>query len=239
MADIAAGGMDFRAGHVIARSFSTLFRNIAPFGLLALVLTSPTYVYAILTGFGDTMAYGAEVIVEQFVIGIVNFLLGYLVTAALVFGTIQNLRNHKVSIGKCFSQGVARMFPVLFIAIVSGILTALATLAFVIPGIIVAIMLWVTIPVAVIERRGLGSLGRSMDLTKGYRWRILYLVFLQLGVLSGIGSLMGVLTAAILVTGVDSSGEFGTTSQTGVLAIQWISSAFISALMAVIAAVFD
>ena len=237
MVDYASVVTEFRAGRVVARSFSTLFRNIVPFGLLALVLTSPTYVYAILTDSGDIMVDDVEITAEPFVLGIIEILLTYLVTAALVYGTIRDLRNNRASVGECFSKGISLMFPVLGVAIVSSILTGLATLAFVIPGIIVGIMLWVAVPVAVVERRGLGSLGRSAELTKGYRWRILVLFLIVFAVIFGVALLMGVATAAITMTGMDNGGDIDATSLMGLLAIEWVFSAFISALMAVIAAV--
>ncbi len=237
MVDYAAAATDFRAGRVMARSFSTLFRNIVPFGLLALVLTSPTYVYHILTGSGDPLAEEVGLSVEPFIIFVAEILLGYIVTAALVYGTIQDLRNERASVGDCLSKGLSLMFPVLGVAIVSGLLTGLATLAFVIPGIIVAIMLWVVIPVAVVEQRGLESLPRSAELTKGYRWPIFFLFLMLFVILIGVGMVMGVIATAIMAAGMDSSGGFSTPALTGLIATEWIISAFISALSAVLAAV--
>lgn len=233
MVEVSAGGMEFRAGSVIARSFSTFFRNILPFGLLALVVTSPTYVYTILTLPSDLAGFETEFSFGSGVTTVVELLLTYLVTAALVYGTIQDLRNNRVSVGDCFSQGLARMFPALGVAILSGILTMLAFVALIIPGFMVMAMLWVTIPVVVIERRGIGSLGRSMELTKGYRWRIFLILLVLFVILIAMSLLIGVVTAGMMFGG---SGEMNTMF-TGVLAMQWILSAFISAFMAVLSAV--
>lgn len=250
MADIAAGGMDFRVGRVIARSFSTLFRNIAPFGLLALVLTSPTYVYVILTrpsGFIEYDGYEMGIGYGAGVIGIVEILLTYMVTAALVYGTIQDLKNNRVNVGDCFSQGLARMFPALGIAILSGIVTMLALIPAIIgmfifplsilvlgiPGLIVLIMLWVAIPVAVIERRGIGSLGRSMELTKGYRWRIFFVLLILIVILIALSFLIGIVTAGIAIGGGAETGA----AVTGTVVMEWILSALISSFMAVTYAV--
>jgi MFS family permease len=234
MAEISAGGMEFRTGSVIARSFSIFFRNIAPFGLIALVLTSPTYVYAILAGAPEPTEFSGfeSAAGGGFAVIIVEFLLGYLVMAALVFGTIQDLRGSKVSVGECFSQGVARMFPVMGIAILAGILTGLATLAFVIPGIIVGIMLWVTIPVAVVERRGIGSLARSSELTKGYRWRIFFALIIMIVIFFGAGLVFGMITFGVLEAAGGTVGAI-----TGILALDWIFSALISMFIAIVYAV--
>lgn len=237
MVDHAAAAADFRAGRVVSRSFSTLFRNILPFGLLALVLTSPTYVYQILTGSGDPLAQELTPSVEPLIIFVVNLLLGYVVTAALVYGTIQDLRNEPASVGECFSKGLALVFPVLGVAIVAYILTMLATFALFVPGIIVATMLWVAIPVAVVEQRGLNSLPRSAELTKGYRWRIFFLFLLILVISFGVGMVMGAIAGIITMVGSDSSRGFSTPALTSLITTQWIVSAFISALSAVLVAV--
>jgi hypothetical protein len=248
MADISASGLEFRTGSVIARSFSVFFRNIAPFGLLALVLTSPTYVYAILAGPSDLAEIGEfeAGVGTQLVVGIIEILLTYLVTAALVYGTIQDLKNRKVSVGDCFSQGLARMLPALGVAIVSGLVTLLAAIpiifaAFIplaipilaIPAVIVLIMLWVAIPVAVVERRGINSLGRSTELTKGYRWRIFFVLLILIAILIAMSLLVGVAIAGMAIGG---SGEMSTTI-TGAVVMEWILSALISAFLAVTYAV--
>ncbi|MDH5558714.1 MAG: hypothetical protein OEZ03_15295, partial [Alphaproteobacteria bacterium] len=210
MADISAGGVEFRAGRVIAQSFSTFFRNIIPFGLLALVVMSPTYIHTFLTlsavdlaaiesgdtdiGFGSAAASLGELF------------LGYLVTAALVYGTLQDMKNNKVSIGECFSQGLARMFPALGIAIVALILTMLGFVLLIVPGFIVMTMLWVAIPVVVTERRGFGSLGRSMELTKGYRWRVFLVAVMMIAILFGLTLPVGGVTAGLIVAGAEMEG---------------------------------
>jgi hypothetical protein len=243
MVDYAAVATEFRAGRVITRSFSTFFRNILPFGLLALVVTSPTYVYMLLTesesmgGPVDPMDFSTSSFVEPLVMYFVNMLLGVLLTAALVYGTIKDLRNDRASVGECFSKGLSLMLPVLGVAIVSTLLTWLAFLALILPGVYVAILLWVTIPVAVMERRGLGSLSRSAELTKGYRWRMLFLFLLLIVVAIGISLLIGAVAASVTLGAMNSSGEFSPASMAGLVAMQWFFSAFLSALMAVIAAV--
>jgi len=235
MADISASGMEFRTGSVIARSFSIFFRNIIPFGLLALVLTSPTYVYVILTRSSESAEFSEFEMLTgggAVVIFIAELLLGYLVMAALVYGTILDLRGHKVSVGECFSQGLARMFPVMGIAILTGILTGLAFMAFVIPGIIIGIMLWVAIPVAVVERRGIDSLGRSSQLTKGYKWRIFFALIILFAIIFGAGAITGVISYGIIESAGDTGGAFA-----GILVIDWISSALISMFVAIVYAV--
>jgi len=274
MAEEAAAVSDFRVGRVLSRSFSTLFRNIASFGLLAVVISSPTYVYAILAGPTamamptDPLDYWPLMNVHSLIVSIANFLLGYLVVAALVYGTVQDLKHRSTGFGECFSRGVSLMLPAIGIAIVMLLILALVLVATFVPGMViigvfiagtgstaievlsivstvalflpalyVRTMLWVTIPVAVIERRGLGSFRRSAALTKGSRWRIFLLVLLLIVV--GIGVSLLLWAVAVTTTGIDLAGRPGARSASfvGPLAIKWIATAFSSAFAAVIEAV--
>ena len=78
------------------------------------------------------------------------------------------------------------MLAVLGVAIVAGIILILGFIALIIPGFIVMTMFWVVVPVAVIERQGVGSsLSRSRFLTYGHRWAIFGIVIL-LGLAQGL-----------------------------------------------------
>jgi len=274
MADHAAAPAGFRVGRVLSRSFSTLFRNIVPFGVLALVISSPTYVYAILAGPTamamptDPLDYWPLMTARSLIVNIANFLLGYLVVAALVYGTVQDLKHRSAGLGECFSRGVSLSLPAIGIAIVMLLILALVLVATFVPGMLIVgifiagtgsaavavlsvgftialfmpalyvrTMLWVTIPVAVMERRGLGSFRRSAALTKGSRWRIFLLALLLIVV--GIGVSLLLRAVAVTVTEMELGGRPGARSASfvGPLAIRWIATAFSSALAAVIEAV--
>ena len=245
------GNAEFRAGAAVARTFSVFVRNFVPFALIALVLTSPTYLYTLLTlSFdGDGSEEISMVDLGQVVVTIIGLLLYFLVTAALVYGTLKDLRGGKAGFGECFSQGLGRMFPVLGVAVVTYIAIFLAALALVIPGIYVAVMLWVTIPVAVVERRGIGSLARSAELTSGYRWRILGALLIYLFVAMGISMLFGVVSAGLIfgsmgpdifTSGADSPEQIlrGMGPMLyAILAVDWVASALISMFGAILVAV--
>ena len=235
MTDISAGGAEFRAGRVIAQSFSTFFRNNVPFGLLAMVVMAPVYIYSFLAMPGDMAALGGgelEAGYGSIAASIAEVLLGYLVTAALVYGTLQDLKNNKASIGECFSQGLARMFPALGVAILSAIIMLVGLILLVIPGLMFMVMLWVAIPVVVTERRGFGSLGRSMELTKGYRWRVFFVAVMLLAIIFGLAMLVGGGIAGLAIGGAGIDGMMQ-----GIVVMQWILSALMTSFMAVVYAV--
>lgn len=262
MTNDSTDGAPFRVGRALSRSFSIYFRNIVPFGLLALVVSAPTYVYQILVGPGDEFAatadlteYWSQFSVEPLVVFIVSFLLSNLVMAALVYGTIQNLKGENAGFGECFAKGIALMLPAFGVGVVYLLVLALVALVVAVPGgivigllvyatgvtvlyflgvpvvlvpiIYVMVMLYVTLPVAVIERAGIGSLKRSAALTNGYRWRLFALLILFVC----IGGAVGAALYLLGLTG-ESSSNF-----TGGMVTQWGLSGVISAFSAVMTAV--
>jgi hypothetical protein len=73
-----------------------------------------------------------------------------------------------------------------------------ATLGFlllIVPGVILMVMWYVAVPACVLEKTGpVRSLGRSRELTKGYRWKVFGLILLVY-VLSILGNAFGALLA--------------------------------------------
>ncbi len=214
---------EFRVDRVLVRGFSILARNVVPFGLLALAFTAPPHLYALAVDQPSEPAATAST--GSVAIFVADILLRYLLTAALVYGTIRELRGSHASLVECLSRGLGLVFPVVGVAILVGVATGLATLLLIIPGLIVATMLWVAVPVAVVERPGvINSLTRSAELTKGYRWPVF-------GVLATVVALNVVLAilAGSLVAGEDDTTAF--------LLVSWIVSAIFGAVIAVVSAV--
>ena len=98
-------------------------------------------------------------------------------------------------------------------------------------GVVVMILLWVAVPAAVVERHGvLASLSRSLELTKGSRWKIL-VIFLLLG--------SWVLVVALFF-GVILTSELGSAVGAGsnlVILAGFIVTVFYTVLWAVLSAV--
>lgn len=168
---------EFRIGRVLSQGISVFFRNILAFGAIAVLAMSPLLFYVLLVDpwviFGDDSGLGTELITR-----VVEGVVGGLIAAAVVYGTSQDLRGRRAGLADCLGRGLAVIFPVLGVALVVNIMISLATLALIIPGLIVATMLWVAIPAAVLEKKGLGALSRSTELTSGYRWKIFGLIIL-------------------------------------------------------------
>jgi len=194
------GGMRrrFEIGRVLGRTFPIWLRNFVPFMILSLVIYSPMLAFAVLAvpdTIGGLRAYRA-------VLFILGWLLGIVVTGALVFGVFRQLRGQPAGLVDCLRVGLARLFPVLAVGILVGLIVAiplvlaavlggifgrngmaLAVLIAVVPAISLFLRYWVSVPVAVVERPGVvASLRRSADLTRGNKGSI-FVVLLVLGVL--------------------------------------------------------
>ncbi len=217
----AGGERRIQVGRVLKQGFAVLFRNIVPFGFLALLLWSPFVILG--------ASRGAPSLTDTFAavgpwIFLFTFVIGGLLNGVLAYGTFMDLRGQRASIGACVGRGLALILPILGVVIVSTIAMAIGTMLLVIPGIIVMLMLYVAVPVAVVERPGvLAALRRSRELTKGNRWRllaILLVVTIITQVASWIGRTVG-----------------GSINPIAGLSAEWVLSSVFGALTAVVTAV--
>ena len=218
---------EFRVGEVLIRGLTILAHNFTPFGLLALAFTAPPFIYALATApdLAPDAAPAVGVSTGDVAIFIVNILLRYLLIAALVYGTIRELRGSRASLGECVSRGLGLVFPVVGVAILVAVATGLATMLLIVPGLIAAAMLWVAVPVAVVEKPGvINSLTRSAELTKGYRWPVFGIIAIVVA-----SNFVLVLLAGAAVSAI--GGE------TASLVLSWILSAVFGAVIAVVSAV--
>ena len=224
-----AGASTFDIGGVLGSGFSISFGNIVPFGLLALIVTSPSFLYGILVATGGMGASG----LSQALASILQLLLNSVATAALIYGTMQVLRNQAVSLNDCLSRGFALVFPVIGLIILVSLIIGVGFLLLIVPGLIAATMLWVAIPAAVIERPGvIESMKRSVELTKGNRWRVFGLLVIVFIIQLVVGLILG----AIFGFGMAAGGAVGGAAVVFVI-FQWLIQAFFAVLYAVLIAV--
>lgn len=230
-----------------------LARNIVPFGLLALLFTTPTFLVTALAdpqaGFMDpktmqALQYGNEAAIQKvwmmvaamFGLLLLGLVLGMMATATVVYGTFQDLRGTPATFGSSLRHGLATVLPVIGVALLSVLLMMLSGFLFIIPMFIVMVMFYVAIPAAVVERPGvIASLKRSAALTKGHRWRIFGIyVVIMLVMMMASGIVQAPFMASMMNAGPDlmTSGAFITSNVLGLLV-----NAFFTALGAVASAV--
>lgn len=199
----------FSVGDILKDTFRIYFANIVAFSLFAGLILSPALVVSALgtiRGAIDPMAalgylFGGIALF---------FLLGPVVTGAITYGVFQQLRNRHASVSDCLATGIRRLLPVLGVSFMAGLaiiavplvgvlissmLGYAAIFLIMIPcgivALIVAVMLQVAVPCAVIERPGVfGALRRSRELTAGYRWPIFGIMFV-LGIINGGLNMLG------------------------------------------------
>ena len=185
----------FEVGDILGRSFAIWAKNFIPFGLICLVISGPILVLHVLAWGALT----AEMAVAYLsVIGLIGMALQMVATGAVSYGVVMQMRGQPVSMMKAVSVGLSRVLAALGVALTVLLLIvvpvvllvfispALATVVGFAVAIVVGLMYWVAVPVAVVEKLGVGaSLHRSAALTSGSRGRI-FLLLLVLGIIGAV-----------------------------------------------------
>jgi len=205
----------FLFGSVVGRGFAILYRNAVPFGTISVMLVIPLAAVSAMQEMGYLPARTVGTAVLQF---IVAFILPQVMMAAIVFGSFQDIRGQKISVGDAIAGGVQMVMPVLGVVIVTGvaigisaapmlgamlinmggvqILLALALLAL---PIYLSVLFFVAVPACVIEKKGVGNaIRRSIMLSEGARWRVLGIMVIVW--LIGIGVLLLLTAIGIALT---------------------------------------
>jgi len=198
MANLTAGASTgtFNIGALISGAFSILHGALPSFLALAVIPVVPAVLSLILVGTPtvspeDPGAY----LRATWVFTLGSVILSLMIQGAMVYGAFNQMRGRPFSVGESLSKGFVRFLPLLGVAVLSGLAITIGFLLVIIPGIWLVCMFYVAVPVCVAEHGGVtGSLSRSAELTKGYRWKILGLALIVgIGtiVVSGILSFIG------------------------------------------------
>jgi hypothetical protein len=188
MGDILIDGLEttgapFRLGAVLSKTFSVLGRQFGKFVLLTLIPMVPVLLFTLFTQPGRVASPGSLATASA-LLGILTFVLQIIAQATTLYGAFQEMRGEPFTVGQSLTVGFRRALPLLGVAITASLAIGLAAVLFLVPGIIVACMLYVAVPACVIEKLGVAaSISRSAVLTRGYRWPIFGL-FLLVGVVS-------------------------------------------------------
>jgi hypothetical protein len=175
---------DFRVGRVLSRSFAILLRNLPQFVGLSAIAVLPNLILPMLEARRSGFLLG--------VAGILAFVLPFIVQAVILYGAFQVMRGQPFRVGVSLRMGLARFLPLLGTTICMTLAMGVAGLLLIVPGLIVATVLFVSVPACVVERLGpFKSMGRSVTLTKGHRWKIFGILLLF--------SIIGSIGVAVLV----------------------------------------
>ncbi len=211
-----AAGIDL--GRVVSRTFSAIGANFVTFFLLVFVFSAlPSFAITFAVGYFVPDLFSPSASVADSLLGSLVELLAsipsYVAVGAVTHGAIVSFNGGRADLGDCLSTGVRNLVPLVVVGFLTSVAVILGMIALIVPGIIIAIVLSVTVPVLVVERRGIfGSMSRSAELTKGNRWAILGLV-----VVCVIVVLLLAVVVGFLVVGV-AGGPAALASTTGIWA---------------------
>lgn len=187
-------------GGLLSRTYSTFTGNFTAFFLIAALVTVISNGFILAVGFEDVLLTGSpdpsSIVTGQAAISLllaVFLFVGlYMVASgAITFGTIRYLNNDPATVGECISRGIAVAIPLFVMGLVVGLGVGFGFMLLIVPGVFLLVMWYVAAPALIVERVGIfGSLGRSAELTKGARWKILGVVAIIYGISFVVGLIL-------------------------------------------------
>ena len=155
---------EFRAGNVWSQTFNVVKSNFPVMLLFAALNYIPTLADNIL---------GEESSAYLSLSMIMAVMLPLLLQGAMVYGVYRYLTGHPFAVSLAINSALGRNWHLLGFTIVVNFLACVGHVILFIPGIVSSLILFVAIPVAMVEDVSVGqALARSRDLTSGRLWRL-------------------------------------------------------------------
>lgn len=183
-------------GGIISEATETWKKSFATIWIIALILLVPVAI----------IGYFAQ---DSWIINLIYAIASIVATLYLegsMSRIVQDVREDgKVdwSVGEVLKSINPKLLPLLGLAIVVGVLVFIGLIFFIIPGIILALIWFVAVPVMIIEDKGVfESMSRSGELTKENRWRLLGLAVLVYIGIAIVFFIAGLIMAVVPVIGV-------------------------------------
>jgi hypothetical protein len=242
MTATSATSANFDFGRVVSNTFNVIgsnFRELAILSVLLIGLPSGVLGWAqvVLTNGGDAANLTGVAAVLLGLGGYLATVVGStLLQAATVRVTVATLNGDATSPIRELQKSVAVILPVFMLGLLMGVGIVLGAIFFVVPGIILAVLWMVAMPVYVVERPGVfASLGRSRNLTRGHRWPIFGLLVVYLvayfvvsmvlggviGAASAVGGGLTAITISSVVSAAISGAVAGVVAPAGIAAIYY------------------
>jgi hypothetical protein len=188
---------NFTVGAVIGRAFDVFRKGSWRFLMLALIVSIPNLLIPYLTrsllgGSTKVPAVPSSSVFLNSVVTMIVAITCVLVVEVMIFyGAFQIMRGRPFTLGESLQAGVKRLIPAWVTMIVVTVIYGFGMVLLVVPGLILMCVTYVAVPACVIESPGIfASIGRSRELTKGFRWQIF-----------GILMLVGVVMVAVSIFG--------------------------------------
>ncbi len=195
-------------GEILDNAFGLYRRHFAPLAVIVLVVSAvPTILELYVQASGGFLARPVLGVLT----GLLNIVLSAIGTAAAVFIVSDSYLGRPVDAWDALSRAVPYIARVAVLSILTTLVVGLGLIVFLIPGLIFISALMVSTQALVLEedQSPIDAMGRSWQLTKGFRWKVLALVVVT-AIIVTIPSMAGGIAAAFFSPGIgvltDSSG---------------------------------
>ncbi|WP_120495245.1 hypothetical protein [Kiloniella sp. EL199] len=188
------GNSSLNLGKVLKDSFVVYFSNkFWIFTTLVLLFKIPYVLWSLFSGYylldieNSTVDIGWD---EHVIAYLLLALPLFLAEAAVVYGTFLHISDKKISIRECVLNSLFNFIPVLAVGIIMIVSFYIGLALLIAPGIFAMVLLYVAIPVIVVEQPGIiASLKRSSELSRGSRWPLagLFLISIFMAVVFSYG----------------------------------------------------
>ncbi len=175
---------EFSVGNIFRTGFDVVNKNLLPFLGMALILAiavlAITFVSTAFLGISMASFSGADSIFTIIIAIGIAFVYAYIFVFYLSYvvrKSLTSLNELNTSVGATGQAYNTETIPLIGLAIIMGIAIGIGFLLLIIPGIILMLMFYLAFPIKIAEgRSAIESLKRSMDLTQGYRIKILAII---------------------------------------------------------------
>lgn len=183
---------------ILSNTFGLYFSNFPYFFGIFFIPYFTIQLLAGLLGYGGATGSPDAAIAGVILVTLVSFIIFFVIQAVMVRSAITVKLGEGVQFGPALRAGLAGVIPIIILGIAAGLATGVGFIFLIVPGLYLLAMFYVYVPSIVFEGKGFSALGRSIDLTSGYRWAIvgLVLVFIVLLFLASI--VIGVVVAGFL-----------------------------------------
>lgn len=191
-------------GRIFNRAFGVMGNNPGVvFGVALILGAGPQLLYTLLVGTNAALvrqgSFAGAAIGTSLLMLLISIVSRSLVAGCITRATVAYSQGRRASLGECLSVAISRFVPVIAVSFLFGLAVMLGMVLLIVPGVMLAVMWAVVVPVTVEERTGIfGAFGRSQDLTRGARWKIFGLFLLLLLIAIGIGIAAGLVSAMMI-----------------------------------------
>ena len=198
---LGTGKQKLGVGDILGDTFSILFGNLfqvlllSLLPLIGLIVLAALLIVPFFVGGGEPD--GILFVLAMVAVGLLYFATVFIMSALIVRLAYDVKTGHPLRLASYFSSTFSVLAPLLLCSLLTGIGMLIGFALLFVPGLYLMGM-WICVtPAIVIERAGLGSLSRSADLTRDYRWACVGAILLLFLCLFGLGIVLNIIEAVL------------------------------------------